>query len=282
MRTLRGSKKRWKNAVLYGADIDGTLIKKINERSPYIHTYLGDSLALAIEKWNGYNEIIKERGFDLAIANPPFNFYDQKELWLNEKKLSLPIEIRFLLKYIDIVREEGYICIILPYGFLSLDLYEEFRMKILKKVTILKIIKIFENCFDKIDADTCLVLMKKNKDDWMNVQEEITIEYLSDEYQLLNKHIVITSKAKRWDLEYQKMLSNKFSYSAKFRKVELNNFIKDCRRGKSITKNMNMLSEKGVRFIHTTDVKKLYITNRVWTNATERDGQGFLQQISDA
>lgn len=239
-------------------------------------------MALAIEKWNGYNEIIKERGFDLAIANPPFNFYDQKELWLNEKKLSLPIEIRFLLKYIDIVREEGYICIILPYGFLSLDLYEEFRMKILKKVTILKIIKIFENCFDKIDADTCLVLMKKNKDDWMNVQEEITIEYLSDEYQLLNKHIVITSKAKRWDLEYQKMLSNKFSYSAKFRKVELNNFIKDCRRGKSITKNMNMLSEKGVRFIHTTDVKKLYITNRVWTNATERDGQGFLQQISDA
>lgn len=33
----------------------------------------------------------------------------------------MPIEIQFLFKYINIVKEKGYICIILPYGFLSLD-----------------------------------------------------------------------------------------------------------------------------------------------------------------
>ena len=158
---LEEAKKRWENAVLYGADIDEALIKKINKRSPYIHTFLGDSLSVSIENWNGYNLIANGIGFDLAIANPPFNFYDQKELWLNEERLSLPIEMRFFLKYIDIVKEEGYICIILPYGFLSSNLYDNFRMKILSKVTIIKIIKIFNKCFDKIDADTCMILMKK-------------------------------------------------------------------------------------------------------------------------
>ena len=259
---LEEAKKRWENAVLYGADIDEALIKKINTRSPYIHTFLGDSLSVSIENWNGYNLIANGIGFDLAIANPPFNFYDQKELWLNEERLSLPIEMRFFLKYIDIVKEEGYICIILPYGFLSSNLYDNFRMKILSKVTIIKIIKIFNKCFDKIDADTCMILMKKNKSSSIRIQEKIIIEYLSDEYQLSNKHIVLTSKDRRWDLEYQQLQSNKFSYCAEFEKAKLKKYIKLCRRGKSITKNRDMLSEKGVRYIHTTDVKKLYFSDK--------------------
>lgn len=39
-------------------------------------------------------------------------------------------------------------------------------MELLKKVEILKIVKIFDGCFEKIDADTCLILMKKK----MNVK----------------------------------------------------------------------------------------------------------------
>lgn len=258
---LEEAKKRWENAVLYGADIDEALIKKMNERSPYIHTYLGDSLSSDMRKWNEYDVIVREGGFDLAIANPPFNFYDQKEVWLNGERVSLPIEMRFLLKYIDIVKEEGIICIILPYGFLSLDLYEKFRIEILSKVTILKIIKLFDHCFDKVDADTCLVIMRKNKRRKLKIQDRITIEYLSDKYDLVNRHIVWTSKVKRWDLEYQRLLETDLSCGKKFRKVPLHEYIKSCRRGKSITKNKDMISEKGVRFIHTTDVKKLYISN---------------------
>ena len=145
MRLIGGSKKRWENAVLYGADIDETLIKKIHKKCPYIHTYSGDSLSGAIEKWDRYHMIANGEGFDLAIANPPFNFYDQEEQRLNKEKVLLPIEMRFLLKYINIVKNDGFICIILPYGFLSLDLYEKFRTKVLEKVTILKIIKIFNH-----------------------------------------------------------------------------------------------------------------------------------------
>ena len=94
---LEEAKKRWENAVLYGADIDETLIKKIHKKCPYIHTYSGDSLSGAIEKWDRYHMIANGEGFDLAIANPPFNFYDQEEQRLNKEKVLLPIEMRFLL-----------------------------------------------------------------------------------------------------------------------------------------------------------------------------------------
>ena len=260
---LEEAKKRWSNAELYVADIDKELIKKINKKSPYIKTFHGDSLSAKLGNWKSYNEIVKSRGFDLAIANPPFNFYDQATVRINEsEKRALPIEIRFLLKYIDIVKDNGYICIILPYGFLSLDTYKNLQTQLLKKVTIIKVIKIFEKCFEKIDADTCLILMKK-KNEEKNIQTEILIEYLDSNYKLSNRQTALVNEVDRWDLEYQHLLNetNIIMSSTGFERDVLANYIKSCRRGKTITKNREFLVDKGVRFIHTTDVKKLYITN---------------------
>lgn len=64
--------------------------------------------------------------------------------------MALPIEMRFLLKYIDIVKDNGYICIILPYGFLSLDLYKDLRIQLLKMVTIIKVLKILTDVLIKL------------------------------------------------------------------------------------------------------------------------------------
>ena len=261
---LEEAKKCWSNAELYGADINKELIKKINKKSPYIKTYLGDSLSVKLENWKSYNEIVNNHGFDLAIANPPFNFYDQVTVNINEsQKMALPIEMRFLLKYMDIVKENGYICIILPYGFLSLDLYKNLRTQLLKMVTIVKVIKIFDRCFDKIDADTCLILMKKKKKEEKNTQAEILIEYLDSNYNLSNGKMAVVNQVDRWDLEYQYLLSQTdiIVENTSFERTILANYIKSCGRGKSVTKNKEFLVDKGIRFIHTTDVKKLYISN---------------------
>ena len=127
-RLLEEAKKRWVNATLYGADIDKALIEKINKNCPYINTFYGDSLSAKLQTWKCYNKVLQQQGFDVAIANPPFNFYNQASVCISEyEKRTLPIEIRFLLKYIDIVKEDGYICIILPYGFLSSDIYKNLR-----------------------------------------------------------------------------------------------------------------------------------------------------------
>ena len=69
---------------------------------------------------------------------------------------------------------------------MSLDTYKNLRTQLLKKVTIIKVIKIFEKCFEKIDADTCLILMKK-KNEEKNIQTEILIEYLDINYKLSNR-----------------------------------------------------------------------------------------------
>lgn len=261
---LEEAKKRWNNAELYGADIDKNLIEVIKKRSPYIKTFQGDSLSNKLELWKAYKDIVSKTGFDLAIANPPFNFFEQELVEIEiGTKMTLPIEMRFLLKYIDIVREEGYICIILPYGFLALDSYKEFRKWLLGKVKILKVIKIFERCFEKIDADTCLILMQKKRDGVKNIQSEISIEYLDSTYKLTNEHVACVSGVDRWDLEYQCLQEEtKNALNASGFKVDiLGSYIRNCRRGKSITKNKEVLTEKGTRFIHTTDLKKLYISS---------------------
>ena len=200
---LEKAKDRWPDARLYGADIDEELILKINKDSPYIKTFHGDSLSSDLENWKSYNKIVKKRGFDLAIANPPFDFYKQSEVDINQnEKKIMPIEIRFLYQYIDIVKENGYICIILPYGFLSLDLYKEIRRQLPEKVTIIKIMKIFNTCFKKIDADTCLMLMKKKKKQKIS-QSYINVQYLDSDYELSVCQNVQISETDRWDLEYQ-------------------------------------------------------------------------------
>lgn len=262
---LEEAKKRWKDASYYGADIDETLLSRIHAKSPYIKTFSGDSLGENIAQWKEYQDVINSEKFDLAIANPPFNYYDQASACLiDEQDMVLPIEMRFLLKYIDIVRAGGYISIILPYGFLSLDLYKKLRIIILSKVTILKVIKIFDNCFDKIDADTCLILMRKKNSNERFIQENISIEYLDNNYLLKQKtKVSCKNDIKRLDLEYHQLLQafSNIQKSCIYPVVPLLDYIESCKRGKTLTKKKELITDRGARFIHTTDVKYLYISN---------------------
>ncbi len=264
---LEAAKKRWNNASFFGVDIDETLLSKIHAKSPYIYTFSGDSLGNTVENWDNYQNILNNARFDLAIANPPFNYFDQASVcFSDDDNMVLPIEMRFLLKYIDIVRDGGYICIILPYGFLSLDLYNKLRLKILSKVTIHKVIKIFENCFERIDADTCLLLMQKKSPVDRYIQDNITIEYLDSQY-LLQKYtnVAVPSEKNRLDLEYHQLLID-------FQNVRqvcshpinlLSQYVESCKRGRTLANKKDLIVEKGIRFLHTTDVKYLSISNRL-------------------
>ena len=262
---LEAAKKRWNDASFFGADIDETLLSKIHAKSPYIHTFSGDSLGNTVKKWDVYQNVLNNARFDLAIANPPFNYFDQANVCCGDNdNLTLPIEMRFLLKYIEIVRDGGYICIILPYGFLSLDLYNKLRLKILSKVTIHKVIKIFDNCFDRIDADTCLLLMQKKRTNDRYIQDNISIEYLDSEY-LLQKYtnVAISSEKSRLDLEYHQLLKDFQNIRQVCRHPInlLNQYVISCKRGRTLANKKDLIVEKGIRFLHTTDVKYLSISN---------------------
>lgn len=261
---LESAKRRWNNASFWGADIDETLLSKIHAKSPYIHTFSGDSLGDTIENWVQYQEILEKNKFDLAIANPPFNFFDQVSVYVDGSKMVLPIEMRFLLKYIEIVKEGGYICIILPYGFLSLDLYSKLRLEILKRVTIHNIIKIFENCFERIDADTCLLLLQKKSSGDEYIQDKIAIEYLDNQYSLQNyTNIAISSGENRLDLEYHELLEDfqKIRHGCQYPMEQLSQYVENFKRGRTLANKKDLVAEKGTRFLHTTDLKYLTISN---------------------
>jgi Type I restriction-modification system methyltransferase subunit len=262
---LEAAKKRWNHASFYGADIDETLLCKINAKSPYIHTFNGDSLSEDIADWTDYQNILERFHFDLAIANPPFNYHDQATVYIDDGlDMVMPIEMRFLFKYMDIVRAGGYISIILPYGFLSLDLYEELRLKILSRVTIIKIVKIFENCFDKIDADTCLVVMQKKRPIDRYIQKHISVEYLDSSYRLVqHTDIEISDNLYRLDLEYHKSITDfeALQKVCKYPAKLLDRYVCTCKRGRTLAGKKELIVIRGVRFLHTTDIKFLHISN---------------------
>lgn len=263
---LEEAKKRWNDALYFGADIDETLLNKIHNESPYIKTFSGDSLGENINSWEEYYDIINGNKYDLVIANPPFNYYDQNTIEVFEgEAITLPIEMRFLIKYIDIVRDGGYISIILPYGFLSLKSYEKLRLEILRRVTILNVIKIFPNCFDKIDADICLILMKKKNKGEYSIQDKITIEYLNKEYLLeYIGTINCINGIYRLDFEYHELMGymKKVENHCKYPISSLSEFTKTCKRGKTLAQKQHLILNKGNRFLHTTDIKYLYISNK--------------------
>ncbi len=263
---LESAKKRWGNATFLGADIDETLLNEIHKRSPYIHTFACDSLDSAINNWHIYQNFLERSKFDLVVANPPFNYYDQKSIQVSSgKNITVPIEIRFLLKYIDITRDSGYISIILPYGFLSLDLYYDLRLYILSKVKILNVVKLFEKCFDNIDADTCLILMKKKSYENNDIQSHLDIVYLDENYKCyMNESIEINANCSRLDFEHYRLMNSFYALkkSDSLTQSKLSEVIVECKRGRTLTNRKDLISSKGIRFIHTTDVKFLQIDNK--------------------
>lgn len=253
---LEKSRERWEDANCYGADIDEDLINSVKESSPYIITYRGDSLN-CLQEWEEYNTIIKAGGFELALANPPFDYTDQRYISMKSGEVSkVPIEICFLYKYLDIIKEDGYICIILPLGFLTNDKYVNIRKDIMSSLEIVKIIKIFKGCFNGIDADTCLLLLHKINNEEQHLTE---LGVLDSEYQLIDRHEVNLSTLLRWDLDYYLLQQNKiFPNEGNVKKFSV--FIQECRRGISKTCESMQQHSRGKRFIHTTDVKQLYIS----------------------
>lgn len=268
---LESAKKRWKNASLYGVDIDKTLISKINKKAPYIHTYCTDSLSNGITEWEEYCHVTKNGGFDLAIANPPFNFRDQAEVKIGNHVQVLPIEIRFLLKYIEIIKAGGFICIILPYGFLSLDLYRVLRNALLSEVKICKVIKLFHNCFKNIDANTCLILIQKKSISDYSIQQAVEIESLDEDYLITPfGSIPVVNDTDRLDLEYHTFLRDFpcLLKNSKFPIDVIATFTLECKRGKTLSNHKYLVSECGIRFLHTTDLNRLTIAQNVTTRIT--------------
>lgn len=281
---LRAASKKFKDAILYGADIDKEIIDnfKKNALSEHINLWTGDSLDKRMNQWKEYKHIIENNKFDLIIGNPPFNHFEKKELNNSEKKYS--IEIRFLLKALEIVKEQGYVAMILPNGVLTNPNSNIIREMILRETTIKYVIQLYKKSFQKVNADISMIIMKKKKGKY--IQKRINIRKIDRDFQ--EECVIIKGKngIDRLDYDYHnyKIEIKESMSKLEFELVKLRDVVGSCKRGTTMTNKMDCICDKGIPFIHTTNVENILIDKKKFTYINidyEEKFKSYKAEIND-
>lgn len=175
-------KKGYSN--LYGTDIDEQIVAEDKRRyKDYesVKILLGD--ALDIKSLDS----IKNNYFDMAIGNPPFSnqrnkIYDTKILkfyFLRKKKQS--IEILFLERFIQLVKEGGQIRIILPINIFSNTNLQYVRNFIILNLKIEAIVSLPRNIFKNTSAKTAILFGVKHHNkmfELFNTRQEYKVKLI--------------------------------------------------------------------------------------------------------
>jgi hypothetical protein len=134
---------------------------------PSINLLYGNGLDYFIgEKLN-----LKLGSIDVAVCNPPYlklNPNIQYQQLLSECGFTSPIpilttDIIFLAQNIRFLKLGGTLGIILPDGLLTSHLYERFRDDLLKNHTLDAIIQLPNSVFNKTEARTHIIILKKGQ-----------------------------------------------------------------------------------------------------------------------
>lgn len=254
---LLAASRKFKKAKLYGADIDNKVIEKIKKENKIkdVELWIGDSLDTKIDKWIEYKNMVDSGGFDVVISNPPFDYFTKKDI--NGKKYS--IEVAFLLKAIEVVKDNGIIAIILPNGLFTNPNSHSIREIIFRSTKVKKIIQLYKNSFKNVKTDISMIIMQKKQS--TRVQKNINLIKIDEEFN--ERHISITGKegVERLDFDYYDNIKEiiKSINQIKFENRTLRELIEYCRRGITITNKKDCISDEGSPFLHTTNVGNIII-----------------------
>ena len=253
---LNSSFYRWGEIDLFGVDIDKLVIEQLTEK--YSNRYIlnnSDGIKIKYQtKFEKFFKLIEKGGFDLCIANPPFDRFNKVNI--AGKSIAIPLEILFLEKYIDICKDGGFIAIILPNGILTNNSYREFRDWMLTKVIIRRVISIPIEAFPEVSTKTEILILEKVKnsspaiiefkkyDNSLDLIEKFTLK--------LNKEQLI----KRMDFDFYNV-RNKSSTKIDSKIVQLKKFhdiLIDHGRGATVYGKERFFVKSGVRYIHSTNI----------------------------
>lgn len=157
-------KKEYKN--LYGIDIDRQIVaedKRKYNNFGSIEFFSGNALDIK------HFKSVKNGYFDMAIGNPPFSnqknkVEDPKVLnyyFLRKQKQS--IEILFLERFIQLVKDGGLVRIILPINIFSNTNLQYVRNFIISNMEIEAIVSLPRNIFKNTSAKTAILFGIKNQ-----------------------------------------------------------------------------------------------------------------------
>jgi type I restriction enzyme M protein len=164
---LLESIKRWPDAEYFGNDIDEKCCEKICAEYLEISCF-----NLDIFKKNTIKSIEEiTNKVDLCIGNPPFHLINQNkdikyilgQYGLENKYNSekIPAEVVFILQCLNILSDDGTLSLILPDGFFVNKYLSYFREFLINNYTVLNVIELPNNIFEKTDAKTHILTLKK-------------------------------------------------------------------------------------------------------------------------
>lgn len=145
-------------AITYGCEIDKKTYKLAKLNNPNSHIFLHNGLySHALKSGEkDFSDIIKDNSYDCVLANPPF--YGIKNKITDKKILSLfkgflpegaeakseIIEVLFLERFVNLLKENGRLCTILPEGILSDKRLGHFRNWLFNQITVEAVISLPE------------------------------------------------------------------------------------------------------------------------------------------
>lgn len=245
--------KIWPNARLYGNDIDEICCDGIRTNIKNIKCYNQD-----IFLNSSILDLLKNIGHvDLCIGNPPFDLIEQNQdtkailsffsLYEKNKAKYIPAEIIFILQCLRILKKDALLALILPDGFYVNNSLQDFRKFLLSKFSILEIIELPIEIFDKTKAKTHIMILKNTPP----VGEFIK---LSNSLNFNTSSIHFTDAINRMDYGYYNNIYNKFKYK------KLSDLDVEIIRGKAKhdIKNINPS-----HILHTTNFKttKIFVSS---------------------
>jgi type I restriction-modification system DNA methylase subunit/predicted type IV restriction endonuclease len=119
------------------------------------------------EEKRGFQDIMKNGGFDAVIGNPPYGaLFSQKEKNYIDGKYNSACGRYdsywyFLEKSLLLTRNSGATGLIIPDTWFTLKAAEKLRRSVLSYVSIVELTSLHENVFRKVRVDVCTIILNK-------------------------------------------------------------------------------------------------------------------------
>jgi type I restriction-modification system DNA methylase subunit len=120
-------------------------------------------------KWEtAFAKVFSKGGFDVVIGNPPYGAEiskeDQKFYLSNFLTPSYKLDTYsvFIEKAFSLIKNDGFICYIVPYTWLTINQHQKLR-EFLLSYNLIEVINLPQKIFDDADLDTVIVNVQKSK-----------------------------------------------------------------------------------------------------------------------
>ena len=298
---------------LFGVDINpfavqltatNLVLKNLKERTDTINVLESDSLGRSLDAWtpkngadlNGQPRLVNveseyPKEYDVVIGNPPYfnlKIRDVKQKYPNESFSSIAtgktnIASLFLKKYVDLLKEGGYLGFVVPKGLTYIEPWRPIRKFILDNCRI-KAIYDLREAFEGVNLEEIVIILKKSKKISQNELVDVYYKYHTKKGLIERKHKVKHSL-------FNERLFPIYSYDVNSDiklKIEKNSLILgsfcDITRGAYLQKYKTILtdgetSEDDVRVMAGRDIGAYKYRGHKYLNLKNRKVREFDKKI---